>query len=159
MSDKLVEQKLKVAVLHGAKLLVENGLGDWTIKLNNKRSVLAETYHSKKTITFSTPFLIIADKEQLVGVTLHEAAHALVGAGHGHDNVFVKKCKEISPNDEYARYGVTIPLRKYILTCTNCGYSGTNNLKKVRYCGVCFKKDGSIHEFKVTENILKVNVW
>lgn len=156
MVEEKVEKKLRVAVLEAAKLLSDNGLGDWQLKLNNKRTSLAETDHTEKTIHYSKHFLVVADREQLTGVTLHEAAHALVGQGHGHNEVFVKKCKEISPNEDYAQRAVSIPLRKYILTCPKCGQTGSNNLNKPRYCGKCFNNNKEMVAFDIKENKLKV---
>lgn len=155
----LVNSKLELAMLEIAKLMKDNGLGKWTVKLNSKRTSLAETFHSEKTIYFSKPFIMVADKSQVVGVTLHEVAHALVGAGHGHDKVFREKCVEISPNSDYAEHATSIQLKKYILTCPKCGQSGSNNKNEDRYCGKCFTKDESMVKFDIKENNLKVVLW
>lgn len=156
MSDR--DLKIDKTILRGAHLLVKNGLGDWTIGVNNKRAVLAETWHKEKKIAYSTHFLIIADKEQFDGITLHEATHALLGRGKGHGREFVRKCTEISPNATYARRSADVPIRKYILTCPECGYSGSNNQKKDACCAVCWK-EGKTIKFNIRENILKVTVW
>ena len=152
-------KKLEQAMLVIAQLMADNGLSKWTVKLNNKRASLAETWHSQKTITFSKYFILAADKSQVVGVTLHEVTHAILGAGHGHDKLFVEKCTEISPNADYAKYATSMPLRKYILTCPRCGQSGSNNKNEVRYCGKCFAKDESMVKFDIKENNLKVVLW
>lgn len=153
------EKKIKQAILEAAQHLVDNGLSDWKMKLNNKRTTLAETYHKDRSITYSKQFLLVATKEQLIGVTLHEATHAILGKGFGHGPEFVKKCIEISPNADYAKHATDVPIRKYILTCPTCGYSGSNNVGKERYCGRCWQRDGTASKFEVKENVLKVNVW
>lgn len=158
MNDKAMELKLQKAILRGAQLLVDNGLGDWKIKLNNKRTALAETWHKEKTIAYSQRFIMIADEDQFVGVTLHEATHALLGVGHGHDGVFARMCTKISPTDVYARRAVDIPLGKYILTCPECGYTGSSNLRKERFCGTCWKAGKTI-KFDIKDNELKVKEW
>lgn len=158
LEDKMVEEKLKAAVLRGAQLLIDNGLEDWKIKLNNKRTSLAETMHSTKTIFYSKPFLTVATQDQFDGVTLHEAAHALLGPGHGHNDTFIRKCIEISPTPDYAKRATDVPIRKFILTCPSCGYSGSHNMGGKRYCGLCFKKGEKVI-FEVKENVLKVEVW
>lgn len=152
------EEKLRIAVKRSAELLVANGLGDWKLKLNNKRSALAETWHSDKSITISKHFIIISDEEQLEGVVYHEIAHALLGPGYGHGKEFVSMCTKISPNQKYARRGVDVPIRKFIMTCPECGYSGTLNVNKELYCGVCAKENKMI-KFEVTENKLEVKEW
>lgn len=158
-TKEAIENKLRMAVLKSAELLVENGLSDWKIKINNRRSSLAEAWHSEKTIFFSKYFLIVADQDQLIGVTLHEATHALLGRGHGHNSTFVEKCKEISPTDEYAQRSADIPLRRYILTCPDCGQRGSNNLNLTRYCGKCFINESKQVAFNIEPNELKVKEW
>lgn len=158
MVNTLEEQKLRVAILRAAELLIENGLGDWKIKLNRKRLALAETYYADKTITFSKYFVKMADKEQLEGVTLHEATHALLGPGHGHGDKFVKKCTEISPNTDYAKATSKVPILKYILTCPECGISGGNNKASEVYCIKCWDNDKTV-KFNVEKNKIEVRMW
>ena len=160
MSNTLIEKKFTQAAKLIADLMIENGLSDWTIKTNAKRSALAETYYTRKEIQFSKFFLMVADKDHVTGVALHEIAHALVGVGHGHGKVFQDKCKEISPNADYAQRSVSIvSLRRFLLTCPSCGQSGSHNSSLVRYCGKCFAKDQSKVKFEVKPNVLEVKVW
>jgi ribosomal protein S27AE len=158
MDDRLLEKKLKLAILKGAELLKEQGLGDWKIKLNRKRAVVAQTDHPSKTIFFSKYFVMVADKEQFVGVTLHEATHALLGRGKGPGREFVELCTKISPNDKYAKRGVSLSIRKYLLTCPECGQMGSMSTMADRYCGQC-SMEGGIVKFDVSLNQLKVRMW
>lgn len=151
--------KLQKAMLKSADILLENGLADWKLKLNNKRSALAETYYGSKTIMFSKHFVLVADEDQFIGVTLHEVTHALLGRGHGHNKQFKELCEKISPNADYARRSVDVPIRKYLLECPKCGYSGSTNVNKERYCGMCWKNDKEAVLFTRKENILEVKVW
>lgn len=151
--------KLRKAMLKSADLLIENGLSDWTLKINNKRSALAETYFSRKTIMFSKHFMLAADKDQLIGVTLHEVAHALLGPGHGHNREFKKLCEKISPNADYAVRSVDVPIRKYLVECKKCGAKGSTNVNKDRYCGTCWKNGKQKSLFKRKDNIIKVKMW
>lgn len=157
--DQLEVEKLNTAVLKSANILVANGLGDWKIKLNNKRSTLAETHYRNNTIMYSRHFLLVADKDQFLGVTLHEVTHALLGKGHGHDREFKKLCTEISPNPDYAQRSVDVPIRKFLLECPKCGYKGSTNVAKDRYCGVCWKDRKETVIFDRKENLLKVKMW
>lgn len=157
MVDKITETKLKASVLLGAQLLVDNGLGDWKIKINNRRTSLAQTWHFEKIISYSKWFLVVANKEQLEGVTLHEAAHAFLGPGEGHNSKFVRLCTKISPNALYARRSADIRIGRYIATCPECGYGGSCNNLKTKYCSFCFKEGKNI-QFEMKENVAKVTV-
>lgn len=154
----LEADKISKAVDYARELLDKNGLHDWTIKVDRRRSTIAETFYKPKLMQFSRYFILQATKEQFEGVTLHEAAHAILGPGYYHGKEFVKKCIEISPNDEYARYRINMPLRKYIYTCPECKQSDSLGDKKERYCGICLKET-KVVKFDITENIIKVKAW
>lgn len=158
MTDKITEQKIKTAILRGEEILAENGLDSWRIKVNHKRSCLAETWHEEKTISFSKYFIIVSDKEQFDGIALHEVAHALLGRGKGHGKEFVEMCKKISPTALYARHDADVPIRKYLLKCPRCGQRGSMSTDEARYCGVCIKDKERV-KLDSEENKLEVIVW
>lgn len=156
--DEAVKEKIEMAKSVAEKLLAKHGLEDWSIKTNKKRAVLAETWHNTKLISISKYFIRVAEKEEFEGVFLHEIAHALLGPGYGHGREFVDKCKSISSSADYASYGVSIPIRKYLLSCPECGQTGSNNRAEDRYCARCFEK-GDIVKFNVKENELTLKPW
>lgn len=157
--DKLTEEKLKSAILHGYNLLANNGLDEWIIKTNNKTSSLAETWHDEKTIFFSKKFIIVSDKEQFEGIALHEITHALLGPGYGHGKTFRELCTKISKTDKYACTSITMQIKKYTLTCKDCGYVGnTNAIGHDRYCSRCFD-NYKIVKLVPEQNTIEVKVW
>lgn len=154
------DEKLRIALLRGAELLLEHNLSDWKIKIDNRTAVLAETWHSDKVIVISKKFITVADKEQFDGTVYHEIAHALLGRGYGHGKEFIEMYTKISSNPEYAKRGASVGTRKYILTCPSCGYTGSHNSPNISmYCGRCHAKDGSLNKFVITKNKLEVKVW
>ena len=158
ISKTLADEKLKVASVRGAKLLIDNGLGDWTFSINRKRSVLAETWHKEKKIVFSKYFLLVATPEQVDGVTLHEATHALLGPGYGHGKEFVELCEKISPNSYYAKEKGDVSIRRYVFTCPECKYQGSHNSPAVKGCGKCYK-EGKVVKLDMEKNQIKVLQW
>lgn len=156
--DNIKKEKLELAVLRACQLLTENGLGHWKLKLGNKTNTLANTHHKDKTIVFSKKFIYVATKEQFDGVTLHEASHAIIGPGKGHGEEFIRKCREISPNDDYITEKTSLRLARYILTCPACGYSGQTHTKLEGYCGKCDEKN-KISKFKIEKNSIRVTAW
>lgn len=154
------DKKFNDALLLGAQLLIDHGLGDWKVGAHNKRRVLADCNNRAKTIRYSKNFLTIATREDFIGVTLHEIAHALVGPGHGHDNVFKRKVLEISPNADYSGANVAKPVstHKYDLVCPECGTKSRSNVNKRYACSKCTTYEKRV-PFIVTENILQVVAW
>lgn len=155
----LEEKKLRQALVRGAELMMENGLGDWKVSLQNKRTALADCNKRAKTIRYSKHFLRVAEKEQFEGVTLHEIAHALVPAHVGHGAEFVEKCIEISPNADYAKRSVKIFVFKYTMTCPECGVTGGVNRKRTGTCARCLRDRNKEVDFVLTENKPTIKLW
>lgn len=153
-----MQDKIEQAMLRGSQLLIENGLGDWRVKVNNKRTSLAETWHKEKMIVFSKKFIMISTKEQFEGVALHEIAHALLGRGHGHDEKFVELCTKISGHNKYAQKSTTANIGRYMFSCPSCGQTASHNSNKDKYCGICFK-NGETVKFNMRINKLEVRQW
>ena len=154
----LEEKKLHQAILRGAQLMIDNGLGDWTLKLQNKRSALADCDRTRKTIRYSKHFIRVATPDQFDGVTFHEITHALLPKGTHHGPEFVKKCIEISPNADYAKRSVNVNLWKFDITCPECGTKGGSNKKKLSLCRVCHE-NGKTSHFVYKEALPIVTVW
>lgn len=154
------EKKLTDAILFGAQIIQDAGIGDYTIKLHNKRHALADCNSFYRVIRYSTHFVKIATKEQFRGVTLHEIAHALVGGQHHHNYVFRQKCRELGADENYvgcSAKGVSVPA-KYKLTCPDCGGVSRANVRKRYICSEC-KDKGKTVNFVYEENILEVLAW
>lgn len=154
------EKKMRQAVLRGAQLMIDNGLGDWTVKLSNTRKSLADTNSHRKTIRYSKHFLRVTDKATFDGVTMHEIAHALVGAGHGHDNVFKAKVREIDPVNCFDDMVVPneVKISVYRLECPECGTEGGCNRKRTGICANCYK-EGKKVDMVLKKNPLKLVSW
>ncbi len=147
------EEKLQAAVVRGSQLMIQHGLSDWRVQLQSKRTVLADTARFQKRIRYSKHFIKIATQEQFDGVTLHEIAHALVGAGHGHDAVFKKKVIEIGGDNMYAQRSVNIQIYKYQLSCPSCEATGGCNRVRSGLCRKCSVP------LVISENIANIIAW
>ena len=73
------------------------GLKDWTIRLNQNpdSGFLGMCLHRDKTIVMSAHHIDIHPEPSILNTIRHEIAHALVGAGHGHDEVWAAKAREV----------------------------------------------------------------
>jgi hypothetical protein len=63
-------------------------LTDWQVEINNTKRTLGMCCHSSKTIKMSKAFFTHMKYEDIIDTILHEIAHALVGPGHGHGEVW-----------------------------------------------------------------------
>ena len=114
-------------------LFVKYNLTDWKFVLDtipsNKR--LGQCRYSKKEIGLSKKSALILSFDENMNTILHEIAHVLT-IGHGHDEVWKEKCREIGCKDERCADVNLDILAKYKGICPTCGhliYSG----RKIRY--------------------------
>lgn len=152
------EKKLEIAIKRACEIMVKSGIGDWKVKLNRKRTSLAETSHYKKTIAYSKHFIMVATEKELEGVTYHETAHALLGSGHGHDKTFKDLCTSLVGDDSFSTTHVDVSVRKYIYECPECGSRGGKNQLKKLYCRRCLDKGKEVL-FNSRENKIVATPW
>ena len=138
---QIAEEKLK-----------EYGLADWSFRYNNAKRQLGLCSFSVKTIYLSRPITELNNETRVVNTILHEVAHALVGLGHGHDEVWQAKAKEIGcTGDRLATENEGLPLvrieRPYIGTCPTCGlqferFRVSTKIRQTGFHKSCYAKTG-----------------
>ena len=133
------------------KKMKQHGLTDqgWVFELDNSKRRMGVCKYTKKVIGLSKNLCVHATDEKVVDTILHEIAHALVGDGHGHDRVWVRKALEIgcraercySAETAFTEEGREAVLlqAKYTMTCPSCGGSHAKHRKSKRNtaCGKC----------------------
>ncbi|MDR6939517.1 SprT-like domain-containing protein [Arcanobacterium hippocoleae] len=77
------------------ELLAEYQLHDWSFGFDRARRRAGATNFSKRKITLSRELTTAYSETQVREIILHEIAHALVGAAHGHNQIWRAKCIEI----------------------------------------------------------------
>lgn len=137
---------LEAAEWNCRKLMEQHGLlvKGWKFEWSNKKRSYGTCNYGLRTISLSTYLTIACTKEQVINTILHEIAHALVGSGHNHDDVWRRKAIEIGCDGQ--RCGSLeeeqrVKLKsKYLLKCEKCNHSiprhknmGTTYTH--RYCG------------------------
>lgn len=68
--------------------MAKHGLTGWTYTLDNAVRRSGQCNHRTRTISMSRKIIVAMDTEQFMNTLHHEIAHALVGPGHGHDQVW-----------------------------------------------------------------------
>ena len=106
------------------ELMTEHGLiaSGWLFNWNNRKRAFGVCNHTKKQILLSQALTPSLKVEAVTNTILHEIAHALVGKGHGHDNVWRRKAIEIGCNGQRCSNHPTDIQAKYEAECIGCGY-------------------------------------
>lgn len=85
--------------------------------------------------------------DEIRDTILHEIAHALVGAGHGHDRVWKKKCVEIGAKPLPCGHA-DMPEGRWTARCGGCGkkFDRHRKPKRVRgwFCRSCGPEQGKL---------------
>jgi hypothetical protein len=123
-------------------LMTEHGLigNGWSFKFDHAKRRYGCCAYSKRIISISGPLTEIREQDKVKNTILHEIAHALVGAGHGHDSVWKEKALEIGCNGE--RCGNDVRIKgNWIGECPNGHVSYKHRIPKRKMsCGICYPK-------------------
>jgi hypothetical protein len=76
------------ALALAASLLAEHGLHDWTVTLDRARTRAGACRFARRQVSLSAPLTRLHSEAEVRDTILHEVAHALVGPGHQHDEVW-----------------------------------------------------------------------
>lgn len=89
-------------------LLKKYHLDNWTVGFYKSKKYFALCRHEQKRISFSLPLVTINNHRVFKLVVKHEIAHALIGFGHEHKDVWKAKVLEIGGTSElsYKKVGI-----------------------------------------------------
>jgi SNF2 family DNA or RNA helicase len=123
------------------EMMNAHGLQQWQVKIKYATASLALCDYNKKTIYLTPKLIGWVDDSKVKDAILHEIAHALVGYGHGHDDVWTRKANEIGCSGD-ATFSLNEDLvapvisgGRIALTCPTCGKSPVEELKSFEYDG------------------------
>ncbi len=130
------------------KLMSEHQLEGWTFKLNNARRQLGVCKEFVKRIELSKQYVLHNDRAHIVDTILHEIAHALVGAKHGHDAVWKQMCEHLGCVPRACESTAVMPEGNWKAQCPSCfkTFSQHRKPKHLRglYCRGCGPKNGPL---------------
>ena len=116
-----LQQAKKLAI----EQMDKHGLLDlgWSFEYDNAKRRFGVCRYRPKVIGLSMPLVSANDEDRVMDTILHEIAHALVGSGHGHNNVWKAKCSEIGAKPErcYTQEDTNTIAGKYKAVCGGCG--------------------------------------
>jgi predicted SprT family Zn-dependent metalloprotease len=117
--DRLIEINNR-----GNELLTQYRLthADWKFEIDNAQQRMGCCQYKRKVISFSKHF-IYSDWSEIEDTLLHEVAHALVGRGHGHDEVWKSMAARLGAKPEACYTDdevVNSAQHNYLIKCTGC---------------------------------------
>ncbi|MCD4527124.1 SprT-like domain-containing protein [Nocardioides sp. cx-173] len=92
--------QLAEAARLGRSLLDEHGLHDWELVFDRAKRRAGICREAERRIGLSAPLTQVHSEEDVRDTILHEIAHALVGARHGHDRVWKATARRIGCSGE-----------------------------------------------------------
>lgn len=135
------------------RLMARHGLADWAFGFNsNKRRAGVCRYPARRRpgrIELSKHYVLRNPGHDVLDTILHEIAHALVGHGHGHDEVWRAKCVEVGARPERC-YGeeIEMPKGRWRATCGGCGREHDRHRRPKRltgwHCRTCGAERGAL---------------
>jgi len=81
-------------------LMAAHGLRDWTLVFDRAKRRAGICRYDRRQIGLSAPLTLLHDEADVRDTVLHEIAHALVGARHGHDAVWRATARRIGCSGE-----------------------------------------------------------
>lgn len=129
------------------ELMAAHGLRGWSFGFNRRKEATGLCDFHRRAIELSIYFVERNPHEEIRDTILHEIAHALVGPGHGHDNVWKRKCVAIGARPE--RTGeAEMPPGRWQARCGRCGKEFNRHRRPQRlrgwFCRSCGPKQGSL---------------
>ncbi|HPQ80046.1 MAG TPA: SprT-like domain-containing protein [Candidatus Dojkabacteria bacterium] len=118
----------------------------WTFEWSNTKRTIGDCNFKAHTIRISRFYLPLMSEEELKDTFLHELAHALLGMGYGHNQMFYDMCRKVgckNPNKD-----VDVPLHNYRFkaVCSRCGFTTFKNRRNVN--GACPKCCNGVYNKK-----------
>jgi hypothetical protein len=110
----------------------------WKFKFDQAKRRYGCCMHSRRIISLSAPLTKVRQEKNVKNTILHEIAHALVGHGHGHDNVWRSKALEIGCNGQRCSNDASIK-GSWVGECPNGHVYYKHRLtKSKKSCGICY---------------------
>ena len=135
------------------KSIMDEYVPDWEFRWDRATRRFGCCYSNLKRITISEPLTKLNGWNDVKDTLLHEIAHALVGQGHGHDEVWKAKCREIGARPHRC-YGSSVrrPVKKWKGVCPECGKVVYGCRRTDCSCGRCSKIYDPRYKFVWEEN-------
>lgn len=132
---------LGVAEKHARALMRMHGLYGWNFKWDGAKRRYGMCTHNTHTISMSRPLVSQMTELEVENIMLHEIAHALVGPGHGHNEVWRRKALSIGCDGKRCGTSEAAAIPNWRGICPN-GHDGITRFRRPAKgravsCAVC----------------------
>ena len=119
----------------------KNGLKDWHFTFDKSVSRFGVCRYTDKTIGLSLHLTSLNNTDRVKDTILHEIAHALVGHGQGHNNVWRTQAIQLGNSGTrcYSNTDTITPPKRFKGICPNCKIETLKNARTKTACGKCCK--------------------
>lgn len=116
------------------ELMNKHGIHGWHFEFDRSVSRFGVCKFRSLTIGLSRRLTSLNGVEHVRDTILHEIAHALVGAHHGHDHAWKAKAAEIGAKPERCyRSDEVKNVYRWVGSCSDCGHQfGRHRMSRVR---------------------------
>lgn len=137
--------ELSAALAQGRSLMNRHGLTDWTLTLDRAKTRAGACRYRSRQISLSAHLTRLHSEAEVRDTILHEIAHALVGAKHGHDEVWRATAQRIGSSGARCSSpdAPSVP-GAWQGRCPN-GHTVSRHRAPTRV-GICTQCDGPEHE-------------
>lgn len=97
--------------------LYDNG---WRFKLSRGVRVLGTCSYSRRQIRISKHHIELGTDEEVIDTIKHEIAHAIVGPGYGHGDVWKAAARRLGAIPEYGKITKRQPKHNWEIVCGCC---------------------------------------
>ena len=130
-------------VAYANEKLAEHGLDEkgWRFQFDYAKTRFGYCSWRKHVISLSIYLCALNTDNEIIDTILHEIAHALAGARHGHNYVWRRIALEIGCNGKRC-HSAQVAAPNFIVRCPNCGKEDYG-YRKPRFraaCGRCCKR-------------------
>lgn len=97
----------------------------WTFGWMRATKTLGRCYYQPQIIKLSQSFVDLNGEDKVEETIRHEIAHALVGPGHGHGDVWISMAYKVGCSDPKARctdHDLVMAKGRFVAQCPACGH-------------------------------------
>lgn len=138
-------------------MMTQHGLEGWTFSTNARKRTLGLCFSHLKLIELSIHFIEHNEPTVVRETILHEIAHALVGSGHGHDEVWMEMADKLGCQARRKSKGAYMPPGPWQALCGGCNQMFSRH-RRPKYisgvnCKACGPKTGRLHFRKIEVDV------